>query len=193
MAELIGALVFLALGVAGAVGSWALGLGTAAEPGAGFLPFWASVMMAASAGAIALQRLRSPRTSWGDASGSPAAEPLAAPLPEPLAEPLPAPLPVQSPAGEPPTATAEEPPGGGPYAGVLRAAGCIVALTVYAMLLPAVGFLAASFVVMFALSRLDAATTWRESFAIAGIGSLIFWFVFVELLGVTFPSAWLGV
>lgn len=160
MAELTGALLFAAFGMAASIASLALGLGSVAEPGAGFLPFWAGAMMAGCAAVIAVRSV------------------LQARAPVSLAEA--------------PTPTADDRSDDERRRGALRAAGCLLALSVYALLLPRLGFLGATFIVMFALSRLDPITTWRESLVIAGVGGGAFWLLFVELLGVSFPPAWLG-
>ena len=52
MSDAVGGLLFVALGVYAAVKARAYGLGTLAEPGAGFFPFWGSVLVAACSLAI---------------------------------------------------------------------------------------------------------------------------------------------
>ncbi len=69
---------------------------------------------------------------------------------------------------------------------------CVAALVAYAVALPLIGFITSTFLVMFALSRLDPLTTWRSSLFIALLGSIGFWVIFVRLLSVRFPPPWIG-
>ena len=62
-------------------------------------------------------------------------------------------------------------------------------LLAYAAVLPWFGFAISTFFAMFALSRFDPRTSWRDSLWIAGIGAAGFWLLFVRLLGVNFPRA----
>ncbi|MER6987944.1 tripartite tricarboxylate transporter TctB family protein [Saccharopolyspora hirsuta] len=58
-ANLVVALVVVGVGVCGAVGSWSLGLGSAAEPAAGTWPFLVSLAIAVLGVALGLQARRS--------------------------------------------------------------------------------------------------------------------------------------
>jgi len=69
---------------------------------------------------------------------------------------------------------------------------CVAALLVYPVVLPWVGFAASTVLLMLALSRLDSSITWRGSLAIATLGALSFWLLFVRILGVQFPPSALG-
>jgi len=69
---------------------------------------------------------------------------------------------------------------------------CVAALAAYAVALPLVGFAVSTFLVMFALSRLDPLTSWTGSFLIAALGSIGFWVMFVRLLSVRFPQPMFG-
>jgi hypothetical protein len=55
--DLIGAVLFMLLGAAAAYKAYTFGLGTTAEPGAGFMPFWASLLMLGCASATAVDAL----------------------------------------------------------------------------------------------------------------------------------------
>lgn len=68
----------------------------------------------------------------------------------------------------------------------------VAALLVYPAVLPWIGFGASTFLLILALSRLDSSNTWRGSFAISTLGALVFWLVFVRVLGVKFPPSALG-
>jgi len=87
-------------------------------------------------------------------------------------------------------ATATDPDGFAPSWG--RVAACVAMLLGYAVALPLVGFAASTFLVMFALSRLDARTSWPASLLIAVLGSAGFWLVFVRGLAVKFPTPAFG-
>ena len=70
---------------------------------------------------------------------------------------------------------------------------CVAALLLYPAVLPFIGFSASTLLFMLALSRFDASTTWRGAFAIASLGTLAFWLLFVHVLGVQFPRSVLGI
>jgi hypothetical protein len=65
-------------------------------------------------------------------------------------------------------------------------------LLAYAVALPLIGFAVSTFFVLFVLSRFDSRTTWPGSLAIAALGALGFWVLFVRLLSVSFPSPRIG-
>jgi hypothetical protein len=73
-----------------------------------------------------------------------------------------------------------------------KVAACVAMLLGYAVALPLVGFAASTFLVMLALSRLDARTRWPVALLIAVLGSAGFWLVFVRGLSVKFPTPMIG-
>jgi hypothetical protein len=87
----------------------------------------------------------------------------------------------------------QEEPAPLPRAGWLRILLCVVALLAYPAVLPFIGFPASTFLFMLALSRFDVSISWRGAFAIAGLGALAFWLLFVQALGVQFPRSLLGI
>lgn len=154
------ALLFVALGVAAAIRAYAFGLGTTAEPGAGFLPFWASVLIVGCAAAAAVDAFSNKPSPHPAAPGAPAA-------------------------GSAPASTTAP-------ASQRKVWLCVLMLVLYVIALPLLGFPIATFAVMLALSRFDPRTSWAGSFAIAFLGALAFWGIFVAGLGVNFPAASLG-
>ena len=148
-ADIVSGLLFGVLGGVAANHARGFGLGTLAEPGAGFFPFWGGVVVAVCSTAIIVNSVMRLRAGWrGDA------------LAPPLAVP-----------------------------NWRKAVMCVIALLAYAAVLPWFGFAISTFFAMFALSRFDPRTSWRDSLWIAGIGAAGFWLLFVRLLGVNFPRA----
>jgi hypothetical protein len=148
--DAISGLLLVLLGVYGAWKAYGFGLGTLSQPGAGFFPFIAGVLIAGCAAAVAARAF----------------------LPEDAA-------------ARAASAIRET-------ANWWKVGACVAALLAYAVALPLIGFALSTFLVMFALSRLDRETTWLGSFLIAGIGSLLFWVMFVRLLTVRFPPPKIG-
>ena len=147
--DAISGLLFAALGIFAAVTARTFGLGSLAEPGAGFFPFWGSVLIiVCSSTIVALACVRAYRRTQ----------------PEPARNPT----------------------------NWTKIALCVVVLFAYAAALPWLGFAISTFFVMLALSRFDPRTTWRGSLAIATLGALAFWIIFVRLLAVSFPAAKIG-
>lgn len=79
------------------------------------------------------------------------------------------------------------------FRGWARIALCVAVLLLYPAVLPLIGFTASTFFFMLALSRFDAGITWRGAFAIASLGALAFWLLFIHVLGVQFPRSMLGI
>jgi putative tricarboxylic transport membrane protein len=149
--DLISGVLFGVLGGIAATHARGFGLGTLAEPGAGFFPFWGGVLMAVCSAAIVATSIVRLRAGWRADAAPPAAVP-----------------------------------------NWRKAVMCVIALLVYAALLPFIGFTISTFITMLALSRFDPRTSWRGSFAIAGLGAAGFWLLFVRLLGVSFPQSPVG-
>lgn len=150
-ADLVSGVLFFVFGGVAANHARGFGLGTLAEPGAGFFPFWGGILVAGCAAAIVVSAFVRLRAGWRqDAIALPA-------------------LPNWP-----------------------KAALCVLALLAYAAMLPWIGFAISTFITMLALSRFDPKTSWRGSFAIAGLGAAGFWFLFVRLLGVSFPVPSVG-
>jgi putative tricarboxylic transport membrane protein len=148
--DAVSGFLLLLLGVYGAWKAHGFGLGTLSQPGAGFFPFIAGVLIAGCAAAIAVRAF----------------------MPEDAA-------------ARAANAIRES-------TNWWKVGGCVAALLAYAVALPLIGFALSTFLVMFALSRLDRDTTWLGSFLIAGVGSVLFWVMFVRLLTVRFPPPKIG-
>ena len=74
LADAISGLLLTALGVYAAVKGQSYGLGTLSQPGAGFFPFWASVLMVGCSAAIAARALVRMRASGARAGERPLPE-----------------------------------------------------------------------------------------------------------------------
>jgi len=147
--DAVSGLLFAALGTYAAMKARTFGLGTLAEPGAGFFPFWGGVLVVACSLVIVARTFKGAR-----------------------ADELPH--------------SAPRPPNWS------KISACVAVLFAYTAALPLVGFGVSTFLVMLVLSRFDPRTTWRGSLAIAALGALGFWLLFVRLLAVSFPSPAVG-
>ena len=150
-ADIVSGVLFGVLGGVAANHARGFGLGTLAEPGAGFFPFWGGILIAVCSVAIVLHSVVRLRAGWR----------------------VDAPAPIAVPNWR-------------------KAVMCVFALLAYAAMLAWLGFAISTFLTMLALSRFDPRTSWRGSFAIAGMGAAGFWLLFVRLLGVSFPVSPLG-
>jgi len=74
-ADLVSGLLFGVLGAVAAVHARGFGVGTLAEPGAGFFPFWGGVLIASCAGAIVLNASVRLRSGWRRDAPAPLAVP----------------------------------------------------------------------------------------------------------------------
>ena len=63
-ADIVSGLLFGVLGVVAALHARSFGLGTLAEPGAGFFPFWGGILIAACSSAIILGAIVRLRAGW---------------------------------------------------------------------------------------------------------------------------------
>jgi hypothetical protein len=76
MADVVSGLLFCVLGAVAANHARGFGLGTLAEPGAGFFPFWGGILIAGSSAAIVVNAAVRFRAGWREAGLS---SPLAVP------------------------------------------------------------------------------------------------------------------
>jgi putative tricarboxylic transport membrane protein len=149
-ADGISGVLLVAIGAYAAWTAWGFGLGSLSEPGAGFFPFWAAILVTGCAATIGARAFLAARTAHPGASGTAAAL---------------------------------------PRANWLKIGICILILAAYAIALPLIGFVVSTFLIMFALSRMDRETTWVGSLLIALLGAGGFWILFVKLIPVRFPPA----
>ena len=152
-ADAVGGVLLAAIGVYAAFQAYKFGLGTFAQPGAGFFPMLGAVLVAGCSLATIVLALSPGRRR----------------LPGPEESPR---MPLKA---------------------WVRIALCVLALLVYPAVLPILGFPASTFLFMLALSRFDSTITWRGAFAIASLGALAFWLLFVWVLGVQLPQSMLGI